>query len=274
MIIFIRHFLTVSKVAMNTSRLNCSFVSTTKNHILSSKNMNIPANKVMYYVHKSIIKELCTLYCFIHWRTMLMRIINYYLCFIRCIFHVLLFTIARKDNKNCCIQDIKRILKWEKDWQFFKNHLVLGLCYALVYIREYRSVFYYRFRKYKKSIRLCNLFFPAPVTIEIGDVDIGGGFMISHCFAVIGPKKAGTNFRVGPGVVVGRNGDDFPVIGNNVYLASNSTVIGKVTIGDNVIVGAGSVVTKDLPGNGVYVGNPAKLIHTIDDNVRYLNEIM
>jgi serine O-acetyltransferase len=90
---------------------------------------------------------------------------------------------------------------------------------------------------------------------------------------VIYPKEAGKNFRVGPGVVIGRNGD-FPTFGDNVYVASNSTVIGNIKIGDNVIIGAGSVVTKDLPGNGVYVGNPARLIKHIDSNEDLLNEIM
>ena len=62
---------------------------------------------------------------------------------------------------------------------------------------------------------------------------------------------------MGPGVVIGRNGNDFPIIGDNVYIASNSTVIGKITIGNNVIVGAGSVVTKDITDNSIVVGNPA-----------------
>lgn len=51
-------------------------------------------------------------------------------------------------------------------------------------------------------------------------------------------------------------------------------VIGDIKIGNNVIIGAGSVVTKDLLGNGVYVGNPARLIKHIDNDEALLNEIM
>lgn len=52
-------------------------------------------------------------------------------------------------------------------------------------------------------------------------------------------------------------------IGNNVWLACNVTVIGGVTIGDNVVIGAGSVVTKDIPAGYLAYGNPAKPIRPI-----------
>jgi serine acetyltransferase len=74
------------------------------------------------------------------------------------------------------------------------------------------------------------------------------------------------------GVVVGRNAKGFPVIGDNVYIASNSTVIGNIHIGNNVIIGAGSVVTKDIPDNSIVAGNPARIIKTLDES--YFNEIM
>lgn len=98
--------------------------------------------------------------------------------------------------------------------------------------------------------------------------------MISHNHSVVMPESAGKNLRIGPGVVIGRNGSSFPVIGDNVYICANSTVIGKVHIGNNVIIGAGSVVVKDVPDNCVYAGNPAKLIKSIEDEHRLLREIM
>jgi acetyltransferase-like isoleucine patch superfamily enzyme len=51
-------------------------------------------------------------------------------------------------------------------------------------------------------------------------------------------------------------------IGKNCFIAVNSTILPGVTIGDEVIVGAGSVVTKDVPSNVIVAGNPAKIIRT------------
>lgn len=53
---------------------------------------------------------------------------------------------------------------------------------------------------------------------------------------------------------------DSPIIGNNVDIGSNTAIIGAITIGDNVKIGAGSVVVKNLEANGIYAGNPARLI--------------
>ena len=49
-------------------------------------------------------------------------------------------------------------------------------------------------------------------------------------------------------------------IGKNCFIAPNSVILPGITIGDEVIVGAGSVVTKDIPNNVVVAGNPAKII--------------
>ena len=54
-------------------------------------------------------------------------------------------------------------------------------------------------------------------------------------------------------------------IGNNVYFTRNCAVLKGVTIGDNCIIGFGSVVTKDIPANSVAVGAPAKVICTIEE---------
>lgn len=47
------------------------------------------------------------------------------------------------------------------------------------------------------------------------------------------------------------------IIGNNVRIGSNATIL-PVNIGDNVVIGAGAVVTKDIPSNTIVKGNPAK----------------
>jgi len=53
-------------------------------------------------------------------------------------------------------------------------------------------------------------------------------------------------------------------LGDNVWLGGGVIVCPGVTIGDNTVVGAGAVVTRDLPANVVAVGNPAKVIRTLE----------
>lgn len=56
----------------------------------------------------------------------------------------------------------------------------------------------------------------------------------------------------------------YPVnIGNNVWIGGNVTIVPGVTIGDNTVIGAGSVVTKDIPANVVAVGNPCRVVREI-----------
>ncbi|MFM2286190.1 MAG: hypothetical protein RLZZ543_1687, partial [Bacteroidota bacterium] len=52
-------------------------------------------------------------------------------------------------------------------------------------------------------------------------------------------------------------------IGDNVWIGGGAIICPGVTIGDNCTIGAGSIVTKDIPANGVAVGNPCRVIRTI-----------
>lgn len=57
-------------------------------------------------------------------------------------------------------------------------------------------------------------------------------------------------------------------IGNNVWLGGNVVILPGVKIGDNVVVGAGSVVNKNIPPNSIVVGNPAKVLRQITQQDR------
>jgi acetyltransferase-like isoleucine patch superfamily enzyme len=54
------------------------------------------------------------------------------------------------------------------------------------------------------------------------------------------------------------------VVRKGASIGSGSTVLSKITIGENAIVGAGSVVTKDIPANAIVAGNPAKVLRFIE----------
>lgn len=55
-------------------------------------------------------------------------------------------------------------------------------------------------------------------------------------------------------------------IGNNVWIGANSVILPGVNIGDNSVIGAGSIVTKDIPSNVVAVGNPCRVLREINEN--------
>ena len=57
-------------------------------------------------------------------------------------------------------------------------------------------------------------------------------------------------------------------IGSNCWLGSGVVVLPGVTIGDNTVIGAGSIVTKDIPANVVAVGNPCHVLREINDHDR------
>ncbi len=110
--------------------------------------------------------------------------------------------------------------------------------------------------------KLLRLLFPTKKDLEIGG-DIGEGLVVYHGHGtVIAPCRIGRNFQVYQGVTIGNNapkdGRDFsnPIIGDNVTVYTNAVVAGGIYIGDNVKIGAGAVVMKDVPANSVVLGSP------------------
>lgn len=106
----------------------------------------------------------------------------------------------------------------------------------------------------------------------------GPGVIIdsSHCYHI----HIGDNVTLAPHVLIiahdasttmflGKTRAANVTIGNMVFIGAGSIILPGVHIGNRVIIGAGSVVTNNIPDNSVAVGNPAKVICTIDD---YLNK--
>lgn len=92
----------------------------------------------------------------------------------------------------------------------------------------------------------------------------------------------GDNCMIAPNVVIAtaghpidadlrRNFGQFAipvVIGNNVWIGANSVVMPGVTIGDDTVIGAGSIVTKDVPSGVVACGNPCKVMREVGSKDR------
>jgi serine O-acetyltransferase len=94
------------------------------------------------------------------------------------------------------------------------------------------------------------------------EVEIGRNFVIDHFGGIVisGYARFGDNCRIRNGVCIGLSRVDdpcAPVIGNNVDIGAGAMLLGRITVGDNVIIGANSVVSRDVPSNSIAVGVPA-----------------
>lgn len=120
-----------------------------------------------------------------------------------------------------------------------------------------------------------------PFYSECGkNITVGENVFINACcrFQDQGGIIIGDNSLIGHNVTIATLNHDFNpqkrqninpnpvVIGKNVWIGADSTILPGVTIGDGAIVGAGSVVTKDIPKNTIAAGNPAKIIKHIKED--------
>lgn len=119
-----------------------------------------------------------------------------------------------------------------------------------------------------------------PLRVDYGwNIRVGSHFFANFNFTVLdeAPVTIGDHCYIGPNVSIytachpleadrrNRNIEwaEPVTIGNNVWLGGSVTICPGVTIGDNVVIGAGSVVVKDIPANSVAVGNPARVVKKI-----------
>lgn len=149
-------------------------------------------------------------------------------------------------------------------WHFVKDFVFQHRLRYMVYFRlaqKTRNPVAKLFYEYK-LFRICRKY-----GIEIKTkTKIGKGFVMCHPYNItISPfAQIGDNCNIMKGATIGISGGKHPgapIIGNKVYIGLNSTVIGGVTIGDDVLIAPNTLVNVDIPPHSVVIGCPCKIIH-------------
>lgn len=125
------------------------------------------------------------------------------------------------------------------------------LDYVMRGVSKIIGLFLWRLNKMKKIIQL-----PRETQVGYGLYIGHGGPIVVNPTAVIG-----NNCNLSQFTTIGNNEGQAAIIGDNTYIGPSVCVIENVKIGNNVTIGAGSVVTKDIPDNATVVGNYAKVIN-------------
>ncbi|MEN9918738.1 MAG: hypothetical protein RL662_1174 [Bacteroidota bacterium] len=114
----------------------------------------------------------------------------------------------------------------------------------------------------------------------VGDVHIGAYTRIGMSNTIIGPVQIGNKVNFAQNIVVSGLNHNFAdisipiadqgvatkpvVIKDNVWIGANAVILPGVNIGEHVVIGAGSVVSRDVPAYSVVVGNPAQVVKKYD----------
>lgn len=151
----------------------------------------------------------------------------------------------------------------------FRFTFFLRLCF------EYRKIFVVN-----KILRFFLRMYSHRYGIQIPyNTEIGKGLYIGHFGNIIvnNAAKIGDNCNINQGVTIGQtnrgNRMGAPNIGNNVWIGANSVIVGKIIIGNNVLIAPLSYVNVDIPNDSIAIGNPLRIISKSNATSGYINRL-
>lgn len=158
-----------------------------------------------------------------------------------------------------------------------KDPALRGKLFAIPELLTYQGLWAITFHRLAHFIRALGIPFVPRLLSQVSrfltgieihpGASIGRGFFIDHGSGVVIGETAemGENVLIFHQVTLGNanftsSGKRHPTIGSNVIIGAGAKLLGPITIGDFSLIGAGSIVTKDIPTHSVVVGNPGHVV--------------
>ncbi len=127
---------------------------------------------------------------------------------------------------------------------------------------------------YKQLLAITRFFYHVDLSSK---VKIGEGLYIGHPYGITINCSAvlGRNINIHKGVTIGQENrgerKGAPTIGDSVWIGINSTIVGKITIGDDVLIAPNTYVNCDVPSHSIVFGNPCIIKHRDNATEDYIN---
>ena len=163
-----------------------------------------------------------------------------------------------------------------KKLDFIHRHRLFGYRYTKVL----RKAQYWKgknklvFLFYALRIHILQLRYGFMIPIE---AKIGKGLYIGHVgtITVNSQAKIGDNVNLAPNVVIGQTNRGknagVPAIGNKVWIGAGAVIVGKIIIGDDVLIAPNSYVNFDVPSHSIVIGNPGVIHHRENATEDYIS---
>ena len=106
---------------------------------------------------------------------------------------------------------------------------------------------------------------------------VGEGLYLGHPFGITVNSNAvlGCNVNLHKGSTIGEENRGIrkgsPIIGNDVWVGINATIVGRITIGNDVLIAPLAYVNFDVPDHSIVIGNPGRIIHSDEATSYYIN---
>jgi len=143
--------------------------------------------------------------------------------------------------------------------------------------RFFRYIFWFRLSKSNTKLfslvaKMFKSYLSAKTGIQISSsVNIGYGLYIPHGYVVINASAIiGNNCNLCQFTTIGSVNKKAAKLGDNVYVSPNTCIVESINIDDNVIIGAGSVVVKNVAANCIVAGVPIKVLCKLKDTNNYI----